>query len=154
MTKRALVLAGGGIAGIAWETGILQGIADEAPEVAAAERNSDVVLGTSAGSAVGAQLGSALSIGELFERQVAAEVLERGEDGWIKLLVRGCIITKDEAAGKTVQTLKAGEQIRRAIKTVLRGKVERLLWDDETARASVLASKPATSRFAAIPKDE
>ena len=76
MTKRALVLAGGGIAGIAWETGILQGIADEAPEVAAAVRNSDVVLGTSAGSAVGAQLGSALSIGELFERQVAAESAE------------------------------------------------------------------------------
>ena len=76
MTKRALVLAGGGIAGIAWETGILQGIADEAPEVAAAVRNSDVVLGTSAGSAVGAQLGSALSIAELFERQVAAESAE------------------------------------------------------------------------------
>ncbi|WP_457214085.1 hypothetical protein, partial [Mycobacteroides abscessus] len=26
-TKRALVLAGGGIAGIAWETGVLRGIA-------------------------------------------------------------------------------------------------------------------------------
>ncbi|WP_060999902.1 patatin-like phospholipase family protein [Mycolicibacterium mucogenicum] len=76
MAKRALVLAGGGIAGIAWETGILQGIADEAPEIAAAIRNSDVVLGTSAGSAVGAQLGSALSIAELFERQVAAESAE------------------------------------------------------------------------------
>ncbi|MUL45768.1 patatin-like phospholipase family protein [Mycobacterium sp. CBMA293] len=73
MTKRALVLAGGGIAGIAWETGILQGIADEAPEIALALRNSDVVLGTSAGSAVGAQLGSALTIAELFERQVGAE---------------------------------------------------------------------------------
>jgi len=95
--------------------------------------------------------GKALRIGE---RQVAAEVLERGEDGWIKLLVRGCAITKDEAAGKTIQTLKAGEQIKRAIKTVLRGKVERLLGDDETARAAVLASKPATSRFADIPKDE
>ena len=30
-TKRALVLAGGGLAGIAWETGILRGIADESP---------------------------------------------------------------------------------------------------------------------------
>lgn len=76
MTKRALVLAGGGIAGIAWETGVMQGIADEAPEIAAAVRNADVVLGTSAGSAVGAQLGSALSISELFERQIAAESAE------------------------------------------------------------------------------
>ena len=76
MTKRALVLAGGGIAGIAWETGILQGIADEAPEIALALRNSDGVLGTSAGSAVSAQLGSALTIEELYERQVAAESAE------------------------------------------------------------------------------
>lgn len=30
MTKRALVLAGGGLAGIAWQTGILRGITDEA----------------------------------------------------------------------------------------------------------------------------
>ncbi|MDR3662526.1 MAG: patatin-like phospholipase family protein [Mycobacterium sp.] len=76
MTERALVLAGGGIAGIAWETGVLQGIADETPEIAAAVRNSDVVLGTSAGSTVGAQLGSTLSIEELFARQIAAESAE------------------------------------------------------------------------------
>jgi len=68
--KRALVLAGGGIAGIAWEIGILRGIADERPEVVAALRNSPVVLGTSAGSAVGAQLASDLTLAELFDRQV------------------------------------------------------------------------------------
>lgn len=88
--------------------------------------------------------GKALRIGE---RQVAAEVLQRGEDGWVKLLVRVCTITKDEAAGKTVQALKAGEQIRRAARTLLRGKVERLLWDDESARNAVLASKPVRSGF-------
>jgi NTE family protein len=76
MAKRALVLAGGGIAGIAWETGVLQGIADENPEIAAAVRNSDVVLGTSAGSTVGAQLGSALSLEQLFARQIATESAE------------------------------------------------------------------------------
>ncbi len=32
--RRALVLAGGGLAGIAWETGVLLGISDEAPEAA------------------------------------------------------------------------------------------------------------------------
>ena len=35
--RSALVLAGGGIAGIAWETGILAGIADERPDVASGE---------------------------------------------------------------------------------------------------------------------
>ncbi len=88
--------------------------------------------------------GKALRIGE---RLVAAEVLHRGEDGWVKLLVRACTIIKDDVAGKTVRPLKAGEEIRRASKSLLRGKVERLLWDDESARATVLASKPAASRF-------
>ncbi|MDT5112489.1 MAG: hypothetical protein QOE20_4379, partial [Mycobacterium sp.] len=68
-----LVLAGGGLAGIAWETGILCGIADEAPEVARAMVVSDVLVGTSAGSTVAAQLGSGRSLDELFARQLAED---------------------------------------------------------------------------------
>ena len=75
-TKRALVLAGGGLAGIAWETGILQGIADESPATAQALLDSDVLLGTSAGSTVAAQLGSGIGLDELFARQVAEESSE------------------------------------------------------------------------------
>ncbi|MGW4097255.1 patatin-like phospholipase family protein [Mycobacterium sp. NPDC004974] len=75
-SKRALVLAGGGIAGIAWETGILQGIADESPQTADALLASDVLVGTSAGSTVSAQLGSGLRLEELFERQIGAESAE------------------------------------------------------------------------------
>lgn len=74
--RRALVLAGGGLAGIAWETGVLQGICDEAPEAGEALLSSEVLLGTSAGSTVAAQLGSGLSVGELFDRQVADESRE------------------------------------------------------------------------------
>lgn len=70
---RALVLAGGGLAGIAWETGVLAGIADEAPEVAADLLNSDVLLGTSAGSAVAAQLSVGGALDELYARQIAEE---------------------------------------------------------------------------------
>jgi NTE family protein len=70
MTTRALVLGGGGVAGIAWEIGILLGIADESPAAAQALLESDVLLGTSAGSAVAAQLGSGLSLTELYARQV------------------------------------------------------------------------------------
>lgn len=64
-------MAGGGLAGIAWETGLVCGIADEAPEVAAALLASDVLLGTSAGSTVAAQLGSGVGLDELFARQIA-----------------------------------------------------------------------------------
>jgi NTE family protein len=70
-TKPALVLGGGGIAGIAWETGVLLGIADESPTVARALLDSDVLIGTSAGSAVVAQIGSGLSLADLFARQVS-----------------------------------------------------------------------------------
>jgi NTE family protein len=70
-TRRALVLAGGGLAGIAWETGVLSGIADESPVAARLLLDSDVLLGTSAGSAVAAQISSGCALEELFNRQVA-----------------------------------------------------------------------------------
>ena len=65
------MLAGGGLAGIAWEIGILRGIEDESAETATALLNSDVVIGTSAGSAVAAQLGSGLRLDDLYERQIS-----------------------------------------------------------------------------------
>ena len=49
---RALVLGGGGSVGIAWQTGLAAGLARKGVQLAGA----DFVLGTSAGSAVGAQL--------------------------------------------------------------------------------------------------
>ena len=70
------MLAGGGLAGIAWETGVLAGIADEAPATAEALVHADVLVGTSAGSAVAAQLSSGLGLGELFDRQTAPSTTE------------------------------------------------------------------------------
>ena len=74
------MLAGGGLAGIAWETGILRGIADEAPETAKALLDVDVVVGTSAGSTVAAQLGSGLGLDVLFDRQTAMSSTELKPD--------------------------------------------------------------------------
>jgi NTE family protein len=71
-----LVLAGGGLAGIAWETGILRGIADESPRTAKALLESDVLVGTSAGSTIAAQLGSGLGLDALFDRQTTASSTE------------------------------------------------------------------------------
>jgi NTE family protein len=66
MTTHALVLGGGGVAGISWETGILVGLAHAGIDV----RNADLFIGTSAGSNVAAQITSGLSLDELFQRQV------------------------------------------------------------------------------------
>lgn len=73
---RALVLAGGGVAGIAWETGVLQGIADESPDAARLLLESDVLIGTSAGSTVAAQISSGSTLDTLFERQVGGTSAE------------------------------------------------------------------------------
>ena len=74
--RRALVLAGGGIAGIAWETGVLRGIADESPAAARQLLESDVLVGTSAGSAVAAQIASGSTLEALFDRQTAESSAE------------------------------------------------------------------------------
>ncbi|NHI20650.1 patatin-like phospholipase family protein [Phycicoccus endophyticus] len=50
--ERALVLAGGGATGIAWEAGIVIGLRDEGVDV----RTADTMIGTSAGSIVAAHL--------------------------------------------------------------------------------------------------
>jgi NTE family protein len=62
---RALVLGGGGLAGIAWMTGLLTGLADAADDVTAA----DLIIGTSAGASVAAMVGSGLPLADLFARQ-------------------------------------------------------------------------------------
>src|ERR1039457_2410103 len=63
---QALVLGGGGVAGIAWMTGVLAGLADAGQDVTGA----DLLVGTSAGAAVAAQVGSGLSLDARFARQV------------------------------------------------------------------------------------
>ncbi|HUO12542.1 MAG TPA: patatin-like phospholipase family protein [Caulobacteraceae bacterium] len=58
---RALVLGGGGPVGIAWEAGVLAGLAEAGVHLAKA----DYICGTSAGSFVGSQLAMGRPIGEM-----------------------------------------------------------------------------------------
>lgn len=63
---RALVLGGGGVAGVAWELGILLGLYESGVDV----RNAQVVVGTSAGSVVGAQIATVRDLESLFAAQL------------------------------------------------------------------------------------
>jgi NTE family protein len=77
VTERlALVLAGGGVAGIAWETGFLLGVQDEEPAAARRLLDADLLLGTSAGSAVAAQISSGTPLEELYARQLTGTAQE------------------------------------------------------------------------------
>ncbi len=53
--SRAVVLGGGGVAGIAWATGVAAGMARKGVDIT----HADAFVGTSAGSVVGAQIASA-----------------------------------------------------------------------------------------------
>ena len=59
------VFGGGGVGAIAWQIGLLAGLAEEGIRV----RPDDHLLGTSAGAVVAAQLASGSALEELFERQ-------------------------------------------------------------------------------------
>ncbi len=65
-SSKGLVLGGGGVAGIAWATGILLGLEEGGVDL----RSANLVVGTSAGAAVGAQCTSDVPLGDLFDRQV------------------------------------------------------------------------------------
>ncbi|TFZ07741.1 patatin-like phospholipase family protein [Ramlibacter humi] len=65
--KKALVLGGGGVAGIAWITGLRAGLAREGVDIARA----DVIIGTSGGSVVGAQIAAGVPLDQLLSAQLA-----------------------------------------------------------------------------------
>ncbi len=66
MGERALVLGGGGITGIAWELGLLAGLAERGVDLT----GSDLIIGTSAGSVVGAQIATGVSVEERYAAQL------------------------------------------------------------------------------------
>ncbi|MBF4462110.1 MULTISPECIES: patatin-like phospholipase family protein [unclassified Rathayibacter] len=77
----ALVLAGGGLAGIAWELGVLRGLADAAPSTVHRLLSPETTLiGTSAGSAVAAQLSTGIGLDEAYAAQLREESAEIGAD--------------------------------------------------------------------------
>jgi NTE family protein len=65
MGGQGLVLGGGGVAGVAWTTGLLTGLAEHGQDLTGA----DLLVGTSAGSVVAAQVTSGRPLAELFARQ-------------------------------------------------------------------------------------
>jgi NTE family protein len=64
--RTALVLGGGGITGIAWEIGLLAGLAEAGMDLS----GTDLVVGTSAGSVVGAQLTGGARLEAMYGRQL------------------------------------------------------------------------------------
>jgi NTE family protein len=141
-----LVLAGGGLAGIGWETGILRGIADEAPETAKALLDVDVVVGTSAGSTVAAQLGSGLGLDVLFDRQTGTPATELNANVGIDEITElflSAMLTPDTTTAEKLQKIGAVALSTKTVSEAVRRNViaQRLPsheWPDRVLRISAI----------------
>ncbi|PND55789.1 patatin [Mycobacterium sp. ENV421] len=139
------MLAGGGIAGIGWETGILRGIADRSPDTAQSLLDSDVLVGTSAGSTVAAQISSSLSLEALFERQTAepSSEIDPGVDieeisalFLTAMAEPGELTEKLQRIGRiALDTPTVGEAVRRR---VIEARLPEHRWPDQDLRITAI----------------
>jgi NTE family protein len=99
MTKRALVLGGGGVTGVAWEIGLLYGLAELGVDLSGA----DLFVGTSAGSVVAAKITGGTPLGELFARELADTSGDRNAaigSGVLLRFVASAILPGDRRRGR------------------------------------------------------
>jgi NTE family protein len=118
--RRALVLGGGGITGIAWETGLLAGLAQAGVDLVSA----DVVVGTSAGSVVGAQILSGIPLEDLYAEQLkeaGGEIAAKMGARAMAWFIIGSLWPGDERLGRArlggaaLRARTLPESVRRAV---------------------------------------
>ncbi|HKN95963.1 MAG TPA: patatin-like phospholipase family protein [Pseudonocardiaceae bacterium] len=129
----ALVLAGGGVAGIAWELGVLQGIADTDEALAAKVIGADTIIGTSAGSVVAVQITSGTPLATLYERQLAGYSNEIAVDVDLTAMLAGWVEATEQATDDVDRRRRIGA-LALAADTV----------DEDTRRAVIATRLPGT----------
>ncbi|HET7328754.1 MAG TPA: patatin-like phospholipase family protein [Nocardioidaceae bacterium] len=140
MAHTALVLGGGGVTGIAWELGILKGLADAGQNLSSA----DTVIGTSAGSVVGAQLTSGRSVHELYEGQLGPADAEIGAKFGLTTILRmtmpallpGSAAEKRSRIGRAA--LKAHPESAEARVEVIGSRMESRHWPQRDLRITAV----------------
>ncbi|WP_327282326.1 MULTISPECIES: patatin-like phospholipase family protein [unclassified Streptomyces] len=150
----ALVLGGGGLTGIGWEAGILYGLAQAGVDLTAA----DLVVGTSAGSVVGAQLTSGLlTTQELYERQLgdpAGEAVARLGSGLLARYAVAMVRSRDPKSyrrrvGALALAADTGEEAER--RKVLEARLVSHAWPER--RLVVTAVDVLTGELAAFDRE-
>jgi NTE family protein len=154
MTNGALVLAGGGVAGIAWETGVLLGIQDVQPAAAAKILGAPTALvGTSAGAAVAAQIATGASLQNLFDGQLADETAELFVE--IDLATFGAMMTDAMAAATSVEdarrrlgaiAIAAETPSTAARRAVIEARLAERSWGDRSLRLTAVDAETGELR--------
>jgi NTE family protein len=153
METRALVLGGGGVTGIAWELGLLHGLAEGGVDLSAAE----VVIGTSAGSVVGAQVAAGTTLAELYAAQLEPADAEIGAKFGTGTLVRmalpaiipGSPYTKRRRIGRAA--LRAHPESADARLAVIRSRIGVTDWPERDLR--ITAVDATTGRLRVFTRD-
>jgi NTE family protein len=155
MGGRALVLGGGGVTGVAWELGILTGLADNGTDLTAA----DLVVGTSAGSVVGAQVTTGTPLAMLYEAQLKPPTSEVAARMRLLTMVQLAWAALNPIGGSQAALARVGAMAKRA-KTIPQAERKaiiesRLPVDDWPARPRLLITAIAADdgEFVAFDKD-
>lgn len=149
----ALVLGGGGIAGIAWELGILTGLAEAGVDLTGA----DVVVGTSAGSVVGAQVTGDIPLADLYATQLEPPDAELGgrmsRVAALRLVppyaLPGSGRTKLARVGRVARRMHAPGSVDR--EAVIRSRLPVHTWPERDLR--VTAVDAVSGRFTVFTRD-
>ncbi|GIG87158.1 phospholipase [Plantactinospora endophytica] len=133
------------MAGIAWELGVLLGIRDKAPELRPALVAADVVVGTSAGSAVAAQITSGTDLAHLFDRQLDPNSSELEvdldlEDLWNRLAATAAGATSPQEVRRRIAAFAlAAPTVEEAVRrTAVAGRLPSRVWPDRNLLVPVV----------------
>ncbi len=136
----ALVLGGGGITGIAWEIGLLHGLQGAGVDLT----DADTVVGTSAGSVVGAQLTSGTPLEQLYATQLGDPSNEIGAAFGRLTLLRYAVLLLAPGSGRTRRSRLGRASVRVASKAgavpaeeriqVIRDRLPADTWPDRDLR--------------------
>lgn len=152
MPRTALVLGGGGLTGIGWEAGIIKGLADHGVDLSTA----DVVVGTSAGSVVGALL-TAYGVDAAYDQQLGSAAKELGAEYRRsmmlplvpRMLFPGASRTRRRRIGRVA--LRAHPPGGHERVEVIRSRVGAQDWPDRDLR--ITAVNAETGEFVAFTRD-
>ncbi|HEX2355267.1 MAG TPA: patatin-like phospholipase family protein [Micromonosporaceae bacterium] len=153
MAGRALVLGGGGVTGIAWEIGMLAGLAEAGVDLSAA----DLVIGTSAGSVVAVLVRCGIPMEKLYDRQLAdsrGEIADRlsrramASWAWASLRSRDPQ-TAGARIGRLALTARTAPEAER--RTVIESRLPTREWPP--GRLLITAVDAATGEFATFHRD-
>lgn len=101
---RALVLGGGGVTGVAWELGVITALAEAGVHVA----DADLVVGTSAGAAVAAQITSGAPLEVFVQMQLGPQSSEVAVELDLDAMIEIFSVLADESIEPDQRRAKVG----------------------------------------------